>query len=95
MLERQDNYYEAVNKLYVVEAIINQEEKNEKKLNNVKNRIGLNLSFIGDIKTATEYLEDLLFGNFNKKLIRIIFYHVKWHVICLYVIWRRGIIRKR
>ena len=67
VLEKTGHYYEAVNKLYVVEQYY-QEQKNEKKLNNVKNRIGLNLSFIGDIKTATEYLEDLLFGNFNKKI---------------------------
>ena len=69
VLEKTGHYYEAVNKLYVVEQYY-QEVKNEKKLNNVKNRIGLNLSFIGDIERATEYLESLLFGNFNKKIDR-------------------------
>lgn len=67
VLEKTGHYYEAVNKLYIVEQYY-QDVKNEKKLNNVKNRIGLNLSFIGDIRKATEYLESLLFGNFNKKV---------------------------
>lgn len=67
LLEKTGHYYEAVNKLYIVERHY-QEVKNDKKLNNVKNRIGLNLSFIGDIRKATEYLEGLLFGNFNKKI---------------------------
>ena len=67
VLEKTGHYYEAVNKLYFIEKYY-QETKNEKKLNNVKNRIGLNLSFIGDIGRATEYLENLLFGNYNKKI---------------------------
>lgn len=67
LLEKTGHYYDAVKKLYIVEQYY-QETKDEKKLNNVKNRIGLNLSFIGDIKKATEYLEGLLFGNFNKKV---------------------------
>lgn len=67
LLEKMGHYYEALKKLDFVRKFY-QENKNEKKLDNVKNRIGLNLSFIGDIKSATYYLESLLLGNFNNKI---------------------------
>lgn len=67
LLEKTRKNKEALKKLYFVEKyyIRNNDLLN---LRNVRNRIGLNLCDIGEVKEGTKCLEHLYFGEFNGKI---------------------------
>lgn len=67
LLQKTGQYKEALKQLYIVENFY-QIKENSDKLRNIRNRIGINLSFIGNIKEATNYLEKIHFGDFNGKI---------------------------
>lgn len=63
LLEKTGFHFEALEKLYFVEKFY-KDSHDIKKLQNVQNRIGLNLCFIGNIRKAASYLESLHFNDF-------------------------------
>lgn len=67
LLEKTGFHYQALKKLYFVEKYY-QEKQNIKRLRNVRNRIGLNLCFVGNIKKGIAYLERLFWGDFEGKI---------------------------
>lgn len=67
LLEKTCQYKEALKRLYFVEKYY-LDKDNMSKLRNVRNRIGINLSFTGNIKAATECLEKIHFGDFDGKI---------------------------
>lgn len=67
LLEKTSQHKEALKKLYYVEKYY-QSKGDSAKLRNVRNRIGINLSFVGNIRAAINYLEKIYFGDFNGKI---------------------------
>jgi len=67
LLEKTGAHYEALKKLYFAERYY-QDKQDVEKLQNVRNRIGLNLCFTGNIKRGIGYLERLFFGDFEGKI---------------------------
>ncbi len=67
LLEKTGFHYQALEKLYFVEKYY-QDKQDIKRLRNVKNRIGLNLCLIGNIKQGIAYLERLFWGDFEGKI---------------------------
>lgn len=59
LLERMEEYSDALEKLFEVEKYYITLKEREKKLRNVRNRIGENLCFIGKVKQAVVYLEHI------------------------------------
>ena len=67
LLEKTGSHFEALEKLYFVENYY-KDRQDVKKLQNVQNRIGLNLCFTGNIQKAIVYLERLHFDDFGGKI---------------------------
>lgn len=67
LFERTERYAEALVGLYQVERYYTSMGDFPEKIRNVRNRIGENLYFTGEVRKAKGYLEKLFFGAFQGK----------------------------